>query len=77
MSSFFLSTGGAPCKVLPLELAEGSVENARVKVNQPVNDFVYKWVKKSLNHHVVINHHTSVSELSMLCEIIGVNPEII
>ncbi|GAG15164.1 unnamed protein product, partial [marine sediment metagenome] len=52
-----LSMGIATGEVLPFKPEEGSLCNARVKLNQPVDDFLYSWAEKGLEHHMVINHN--------------------
>jgi len=64
-------------EVAPFTPKEGTLINAHVKFKQPIHDFLYTWAKKGFEHHMVINHNLVVKELKMLCEIIGVKPDIL
>jgi len=72
-----LSMGIVSAEVLPFEPAEATLSNARVRFHQPIKNFLYAWSQKGLEHHMVINHSVGFNELSILCEILEIKPEII
>jgi L-fucose isomerase-like protein len=72
-----LAMGITTGEVVPFTPKEGTLSNAHVTFKRPINDFLYQWAKGGFEHHMVINHTLVVKELTMLCEIMGVTPELI
>jgi len=64
-------------EVLPFTSEEGNPANARVRFDVPVTDFLNSWVDKGFEHHMVIHHEHVADALSMLCEMNGINAEMI
>lgn len=72
-----LAMGITTGEVLPFTPEEGTINNAHVCFKQPIHDFLSAWANKGFEHHMVINHNIVVKELTMLCEMMGVTPELI
>ena len=72
-----LSMAVATGEVLPFTSEEGNLANARVRFDVPVTDFLNSWVEKGFEHHMVIHHEPVADALSMLCEMNGINVEMI
>jgi L-arabinose isomerase len=63
------------CEFLPFTSEEGGLIDARAKFDVPVTDFLNSWVDKGFEHHMVIHHEPVADALAMLCEMNGINVE--
>ncbi len=62
---------------LDFQQPEGAFYNARLKLTRPMDDFLHAWAQRGLEHHMIIHHGLVVEELTLLCELMGIAPEMI
>lgn len=70
-----LVMGIGTADALDFQQPEGAFYNARLRIEKPVDDFLHAWAQRGLEHHMIIHHQLVVEELTLLCEIIGIEPE--